>query len=116
MFHQHVRVGKLAICQGASAFSKDVPPFTLAAGRNGVAGLNVVGLRRAGLGGEARAEIKAAFSLIYRQGLNTTQALRLSTERLWAPESMAFFDFIASAKKRGICALLSSRAHSSGGE
>ena len=49
VFHQHIRVGRLAICQGASAFSKDVPPFTIAAERNGVAGLNVVGLRRAGL-------------------------------------------------------------------
>ena len=46
VFHQLIRIGRLAICQGASAFSKDIPPFVIAAERNGVAGLNVVGLRR----------------------------------------------------------------------
>jgi UDP-N-acetylglucosamine acyltransferase len=50
VFHQFIRVGRLAICQGASGFSKDIPPFAMAAERNGVAGLNVVGLRRAGIG------------------------------------------------------------------
>ena len=39
VFHQHIRVGRLAICQGGSAFSKDIPPFTTAAERNGVAGV-----------------------------------------------------------------------------
>ena len=61
VFHQHIHVGRLAICQGGSAFSKDIPPFTTAAERNGIAGLNVVGLRRAGFSPVQRAEIKAAF-------------------------------------------------------
>ena len=75
VFHQHIRIGRLAICQGLSAFSQDLPPFTIGCDLNGVAGLNVVGLRRAGLSSEQRTAIKAAFSLLYRSGLNTTQAL-----------------------------------------
>ncbi len=106
VFHQFVRVGTLVIAQGASAFSKDIPPFTLAAERNTVAGLNVVGLRRAGLDASQRAEIKDAFKLLYKSGLNVTQALERAREREWDGHARAFFDFVAAAKKRGICALL----------
>jgi UDP-N-acetylglucosamine acyltransferase len=116
VFHQHIRVGRLAICQGASAFSKDIPPFTTAAERNGIAGLNVVGLRRAGLSAAQRTEIKEAFGLLYRQGLNTTQALAAAKERTWGPEGQAFFDFVAASRRRGICDLLGYRGGGAAGE
>jgi UDP-N-acetylglucosamine acyltransferase len=106
VFHQHVRVGRLAIAQGLSAFSKDIPPFTLAAERNTVAGLNAVGLRRAGLDASQRQEIKNAFKLLFKSGLNTAQALAASEELDWGPEAREFFDFVRDAKKRGICDLL----------
>jgi UDP-N-acetylglucosamine acyltransferase len=106
VFHQFIRVGRLVITQGLSAFAKDIPPFTLAALRSTVIGLNVVGLRRAGLGAAERQEIKEAFRLLYRGGLNITQALERSRERSWGPHGRAFFDFAATAKKRGLCALL----------
>ena len=109
VFHQNVRVGRLAICQGASAFSKDIPPFTMAAERNGVAGLNVVGLRRAGLDAAQRAEIKAAFALLYRSGMNVAQALAAARERPWEAEGRAFWNFIEAAGKRGLCDLLATR-------
>jgi UDP-N-acetylglucosamine acyltransferase len=109
VFHQHIRVGRLAICQGGSAFSKDIPPFTTAAERNGVAGLNVVGLRRAGLNATQRAEIKEAFAMLYRRGLNTTQALATARKREWGAEAQEFFAFVEAAKKRGICDLLATR-------
>ena len=105
VFHQHTRVGRLAICQGASGFGKDVPPFTIGAERNLVFGLNVVGLRRAGFSPQQRDEIKEAFSLIYRQGLNVSQALAAAQQRNWGPEAKNFFAFISGANKRGICAL-----------
>src|SRR4029077_15999426 len=75
VFHQHMRVGRLAITQGASAFSKDIPPFVIAAERNYVFGLNVVGLRRAGFSAKDRDEIKTAFKLIYMSDLNIAQAV-----------------------------------------
>jgi UDP-N-acetylglucosamine acyltransferase len=116
VFHQHIRVGRLAICQGGSAFSKDIPPFTTAAERNGIAGLNVVGLRRAGLNAAQRAEIKEAFGLIYRQGLNTTQALAAAKERQWGSEAKGMFEFVVAAKKRGICDFLASRRGGTAGD
>ena len=101
-FHQYVRIGTVAIAQGNSAITKDIPPYTIAA-RNVVVGLNVVGLRRAGFSPDERKEIKEAFKLLYRSGLNTSQALERSEQQQWNKEGHTFFDFVATAKKRGIC-------------
>jgi UDP-N-acetylglucosamine acyltransferase len=109
VFHQNVRVGRLAMCQGLSAFGKDIPPCVMAGERNGVAGLNVVGMRRAGLDAAARAEIKAAFALLYRSGLNVSQALAASAERQWGEAARHFWDFVAAARKRGLCDFLATR-------
>ena len=103
VFHQGIRIGRLAICQGASAFSKDIPPFVIAAERNGVAGLNVVGLRRAGLGAAERAEIKRAFGLLYRSGKNASQAIAAARTEKWNEAGRAFWDFVTAAKKKGLC-------------
>ena len=48
LVHQFIRVGTLALMQGGSAISKDLPPFTIARGDNRLCGLNIIGLRRAG--------------------------------------------------------------------
>ena len=109
MFHQHIRIGQLAICQGGSAFSKDIPPFVIAAERNCVAGLNVVGLRRAGLGSDERAEIKRAFDLLYHSGKNATQALAAARAENWGDAGHAFWHFVAAAKKKGLCDWLGGR-------
>ena len=101
--HQYVRIGQVSISQGVSALAKDVPPFTIVADRSYVVGLNVVGLRRAGIAPESRSEIKEAFKLLYKSGLNTTQALEKAQERKWNKEGRIFFDFVAAAKTRGIC-------------
>ncbi len=74
-FHQFMRVGRLVMVQGSSAFGKDLPPFTMAAERNAVFGLNIVGLRRTGFNANERDEIKEAFKLVYLSGLNISQAL-----------------------------------------
>lgn len=105
VFHQHVRVGRLAICQGMTGAGKDIPPFTIAAGINRVVGLNVVGLRRAGFSQEQRTEIKRAFELLYCSRLNTSQALEAAKQQSWGPEGAEFFGFVAAARKRGICAI-----------
>jgi len=103
VFHQHMCVGRLAITQGASAFSKDIPPFVIAAERNSVFGLNVVGLRRAGFSAKDRDEIKTAFKLIYMSDLNIGQALKKASATKFGPAAREFIDFVANAKKRGIC-------------
>src|SRR5262249_23948404 len=72
-FHHFMRIGRLVMVQGSSAFGKDLPPYVVAAERNSVFGLNAVGLRRARLRTTDRDEIKEAFKLVYLSGLNTSQ-------------------------------------------
>jgi UDP-N-acetylglucosamine acyltransferase len=107
VFHQNMSVGRLAITQGGSAFGKDIPPFVIAAERNYVFGLNVIGLRRAGFSAKDRDEIKAAFKLIYASGLNVSEALRKSADMKFGDSAREFLEFIAdaNARKRGICPL-----------
>src|SRR5207237_4298027 len=102
-FHQHMHVGRLVMVQGSSAFGKDLPPFIIAAERNFVFGLNVVGLRRAGFSAKDRDEIKAAFKLVYTSGLNIAQAIEKAATMKFGAAAQEFIDFVANAKKRGIC-------------
>jgi UDP-N-acetylglucosamine acyltransferase len=104
VFHQFMRVGRLAITQGSSAFGKDIPPFVIAAEINYVFGVNVVGLRRAGFSAQDRDEIKAAFKLLYTSGLNISQALEKAATMKFGTAAREFFDFVTNSKKRGICA------------
>jgi UDP-N-acetylglucosamine acyltransferase len=110
VFHQNMSVGRLAITQGASAFSKDIPPFVIAAERNYVFGLNVIGLRRGGFSANDRDEIKAAFKLVYVSRLNVGEAIKKASTMKLGDAAREFIDFVASAKKRGICPL-KRRAH-----
>ena len=102
--HQFCHIGRLAMVGAAHIVTKDLPPFciTPSSGCSLVAGLNVVGLRRAGYTAEQRAQIKLAFTTIYRSGLNTTQAReRLLTETN-NPFATEFAEFLSHAK-RGLC-------------
>jgi UDP-N-acetylglucosamine acyltransferase len=103
-FHQNMRIGRLVMVQGSSAFGKDLPPFTVAAERNAIFGINIIGLKRAGFSAKDRDEIKAAFKLLYLSGLNISQALEKAASMKLSAPAREFFDFVAAAKeKRGIC-------------
>jgi UDP-N-acetylglucosamine acyltransferase len=104
-FHQFMHIGRLVMVQGSSAFGKDLPPFVVAAERNSVFGLNIVGLRRARLSTKDRDEIKEAFKLVYLSGLNTSQALEKAAAMTLGAPAREFLDFVANSKKRGICPL-----------
>jgi UDP-N-acetylglucosamine acyltransferase len=100
-----MHVGRLVMVQGSSAFGKDLPPFVIAAERNYVFGLNAVGLRRAGFSAKDRDEIKAVFQLVYQSRLNVGQALEKAATIKFGAAAREFLDFIANARKRGICPL-----------
>lgn len=103
VFHQLIRIGRLAMIRGNAAFSKDVPPFTVGFLNNRLAGVNVVGLRRAGISAAARTEIRRLFRELFRDGLNISQALERARETEWSPEAQEIIDFVASAKRKGVC-------------
>jgi UDP-N-acetylglucosamine acyltransferase len=102
--HQFVRIGYLAMVSGASRVVKDVPPFMIAEGNpTRVRGLNVVGMRRLGIPPAARVELRRAHRLLYRSGLNTSQALQRMREADFSGDEVRrLINFIATSK-RGIC-------------
>jgi UDP-N-acetylglucosamine acyltransferase len=101
-FHQFTRIGTLAMVSALTAINKDIPPYVICGGRPGVAqGINVVGMRRAGIGPQVRAEIKEAYKLLYRSGMNVSQALEKIKGSLKSPEVAHMVEFI-EASKRGI--------------
>jgi UDP-N-acetylglucosamine acyltransferase len=102
-FHQNMRIGRLVMVQGSSAFGKDLPPFTLAAERNAIFGLNVIGIRRAGFNSTEREDIKAAFKLLYLSALNLSQAIEAAAHANFGPLGREFFAFVEEAKKRSVC-------------
>lgn len=104
VFHQHIRVGRMAMVRGGTGFSKDIPPFATTNLNNFLAGVNVIGLRRAGVNAQGRAEVKAAYKLLYHSGVNISQALVMAKEQTWGPEAQYVFDFVAASKK-GVCAM-----------
>ena len=74
--HQFVRVGSFAFVGGASRLSQDVPPFIKVAGNPiEVAGVNSIGLKRHNFSDDELMNLKKAYRLLYRSGLNVSQAL-----------------------------------------
>ncbi len=99
--HQFVRIGTHAFVGGASRVAKDVPPYVRAAGSPlELHGLNAVGLQRRGFSDEARSELKRAYRLFFRSGLNISQALERSrTELADTPEVRRLREFIEGSER-----------------
>ncbi len=103
LVHQFTRVGTLALMQGGSGISQDLPPFTVAQLRNGICGLNVIGLRRAGFTAEQRLELKQLYHALFRSGKNLRAAVLEAQKTFTSPTAKTLLDFVAEAK-RGVCA------------
>jgi UDP-N-acetylglucosamine acyltransferase len=100
--HQFVRVGRLALLAGVSASTNDIPPFIMISRRNSVSGVNVVGMRRAGIAHASIDGVRKAFHILYREGNLLQQALeRLETVLGTIPEVIEMVNFIRGST-RGI--------------
>lgn len=102
LVHQFTRVGTLALMQGGSAISQDLPPFTIALRQNEICGLNVIGLRRAGFTAEQRLELKAAYRALFRSGRNLRAAVAEAHSKYADGPARTLIEFV-SASKRGVC-------------
>lgn len=101
-FHQFIKVGDLAMVQGLTAVSQDVPPFCTAYGINQIAGLNTVGLRRAGFSADDRAAVKRAFKLVFQSGKTREEALAAAASQEWPEPARHFLAAIISPSKKGV--------------
>jgi UDP-N-acetylglucosamine acyltransferase len=102
LIHQFTRIGTLAMMQGGAGVGRDLPPFTIAYGVNNIIGLNVVGLRRAGIKPEERLELKRLYQALFRSGRNLTEAAAAAQAQFNGAASRTMLDFVGSTK-RGIC-------------
>lgn len=102
MVHQFTRVGELALMQGGSGISKDLPPFTIARGDNGMCGLNVIGLRRAGVGAAERLELKRLYRFLFRSGRHLRAAVEEARGQFSSEPARRLIEFV-HATRRGIC-------------
>lgn len=74
--HHYTTIGRLSFIGGHSAVRRDVPPFVLVEGNPAVEhGLNLVGLKRNGVSGDALKSLKKAYKLFFRSELNRSQAI-----------------------------------------
>jgi UDP-N-acetylglucosamine acyltransferase len=100
--HQNCRVGRLALISGVSAASQDVPPFWMIRAVNVVVGVNLVGMRRAGISPAEIAAVREAFAWIYRERLPVRDAVtRMQARMDHIPAVREIIDFI-TASKRGV--------------
>jgi UDP-N-acetylglucosamine acyltransferase len=98
--HQFCRVGRLAMVGGLAKVVQDCLPFAITDGHPARAGgLNVVGLRRAGITGTQVRTLEEAYRLLVRSGLHLEPALEkmASLRDPLADEMIAF----VRASKRG---------------
>jgi UDP-N-acetylglucosamine acyltransferase len=102
MVHQFTRIGTLTMMRGGSGVSKDLPPFTVALGENGICGLNVVGLRRANFTADERLELKRLYRALFLSNMPWGKAVEAARAQFTGPHAVRMLDFIA-ASKRGVC-------------
>lgn len=98
--HHYLTVGTLSFIGGASKVAQDVPPYCLVDGNPArVRGLNLEGLKRAGMSRRTITALKEAFRILYRSELNASQALKeLEAGPLYAafPEVKHLVEFVAA--------------------
>jgi UDP-N-acetylglucosamine acyltransferase len=103
LVHQFCRVGTLAMMQGGSVISKDLPPFCIALRTNEMCGLNIVGLRRANVSANERMELKKIYHLLFRGGKNLRIALAEAQKIFSGAPAKILLEFVAGTK-RGVSA------------
>jgi UDP-N-acetylglucosamine acyltransferase len=100
--HQYVRIGRLALMSGLSGTGMDVPPFMIQQRVNTVCGVNVIGMRRAGISSGAIDAVRKAFHILYRSDLLLSHSLpKIELELGQFSEIAELVGFIR-ASKRGI--------------
>jgi UDP-N-acetylglucosamine acyltransferase len=104
--HQFCRIGSFAMVSAMAKLVQDLPPYFIADGMPAeIRAINRVGLERGGFTAEQVERVKLIYRLLYRDGLNRSQAL----EKLAAHPQAGSAEFqhiltFAAATQRGLAA------------
>ncbi|MCU1260027.1 MAG: acyl-[acyl-carrier-protein]--UDP-N-acetylglucosamine O-acyltransferase [Bryobacterales bacterium] len=103
VIHQHSKIGRLAMIGGNTRVNLDAPPYFLYSGFDiEPAGLNMVGLKRAGVGLADIQKLKQAYQLLFRAGLRLEEALARIECEIDSEHARHLVSFVRSSR-RGIC-------------
>ncbi|MCK6592290.1 MAG: acyl-ACP--UDP-N-acetylglucosamine O-acyltransferase [Polyangiaceae bacterium] len=98
--HQFARIGTLALLSGLSAAVTDILPYCIAAGpRARLAGLNLVGLRRAKIPSDRIRELKAAYKTLFFSNMLFREALALLANKNPGPEVRVIVEFCEGSRR-----------------
>jgi UDP-N-acetylglucosamine acyltransferase len=95
---EHCRIGRLAMIGALTMIAKDVPPFIMVA-ESQVIGLNRVGLKRNGFTAADVVQLKAAYRVIYRNGLRWSDVLATLAAEFADGPAADLRDFLAAGQR-----------------
>ena len=102
--HQFCRIGAYAMVSAYAKVVQDVAPFFIADGQPAlIRAINKIGLERKGFTAEQLERVKAVHRILFRDGLNRSQALEKlgADDRAGTPEFARMLAF-AKASERGL--------------
>ncbi|MBI4056581.1 MAG: acyl-ACP--UDP-N-acetylglucosamine O-acyltransferase [Elusimicrobia bacterium] len=103
--HQFARIGSLVMLGAGAMAGLDIPPFCTAQGdRAKIVGLNLIGMRRAGIGREGVSSVKEAFKTLFSSGWTMKEAVEKLKSEPMTSQVALMVDFIEKTK-RGITGL-----------
>ena len=98
--HQFLRIGRLAMVGGLGHIKADVPPYVTVDGdTNKIVGLNVVGLKRAGMSCREIDQIKGAYRVVFRRGLRWDEVLDALKQEFPHGPAGHFYTFLAAGQR-----------------
>lgn len=101
--HQFTKIGIHVMIGGGFRTVKDVPPYILAGNIPlKFEGVNIVGLRRRGFTNGQIKNIKEAYDMIYKSGLNVSDAVKKISENPEIPEEVNIILKFIERSDRGI--------------
>ncbi|MHC5027745.1 MAG: acyl-ACP--UDP-N-acetylglucosamine O-acyltransferase [Planctomycetota bacterium] len=96
--HQFTRVGRGAMIHGLCGLRSDLPPFFMITAMRECGGLNLVGMRRAGMPREQIDTARWVYRTLYRERRTLTKAVAVLRDRSDDPFVAEYIAFIESSK------------------
>lgn len=102
--HQFVRIGEASMISGLGKIVQDIPPFFMTDNEGALVGVNRVGLIRGGFTSKERDEIKHAYKIMYRSGLDRAETMRRLEQLIVTDAGKRLMAFLAAESRRGLAA------------
>jgi UDP-N-acetylglucosamine acyltransferase len=102
--HQFVRLGTMSIVGGCSKVVTDIPPYSTCDGHPAkFYGLNLIGLKRAGVSLQSIHNLKTAYKIFFQSGLNKKHALEEIKKTITPSREIDHVIEFIESSQRGLC-------------